>query len=171
MVEPEAGAPAELRAAEQTEEPTPRPKRLRRRRGKGSRAEIGETSIEPDSSPMVERPIDEEPPIAETHPVEEAKPKRRRSKKALEQPEAGGTEPSAAVTPPATPPPAETADRAAPSGNAPRKRRGKASAKAAPTIRETAAVEAVAVRVANNDTAADNEAGEPRRGWWQRTFG
>ena len=35
---------------------------------------------------MVERPIDEEPPIAETAPAEEPKPKRRRSKRPLPRP-------------------------------------------------------------------------------------
>ena len=43
-----------------------------------------QAEIEPGSSPMVERPIDDEPPIAQTEPAEEAKPKpkRARSKKA-----------------------------------------------------------------------------------------
>jgi ribonuclease E len=165
-VEPEEEASAQLRTEEQSEQPAPEPKRSRRRRGKGTRAEVGEASIEPDSSPMVERPIDEEPPIAEMHAVEEAKPRPRRSKKALEQTEAAVAEPSPVATPPA-----ETAIPAAATGKAPRKRRGSASAKAAPATRDTAAVEAVAVPAANNDTAADDEPGEPRRGWWQRTFG
>src|SRR5690348_2836501 len=46
-------------------------KRRRRRRGKkGGEAIAAEAAVEPESSPMVERPIDEEPPIAETEPAE-----------------------------------------------------------------------------------------------------
>src|SRR5690348_4022428 len=75
--EPEAPAPAEAAPEGQGG------KRRRRRRGKkGAEAGAPETAVEPESSPMVERPIDEEPPIAETEAVEQTKPKRRRSKKA-----------------------------------------------------------------------------------------
>src|SRR5205085_389312 len=65
--------------------------RRRRRRGGrgGASTDVEETSgeprIEPDSSPMVERPIDEEPAIAETERAEAPqpdKPKRGRRKKA-----------------------------------------------------------------------------------------
>ena len=68
-----------------------RPAKGRRRRGgrKAAGAEA-EAPVEPDSSPMVERPTDEEPPIADTAPVEEVKPKRRRSKKAVVEAESRG---------------------------------------------------------------------------------
>src|SRR6185312_14681005 len=59
--------------------------RRRRRRGRGGRVEVQEASVEADSSPMVERPIDEEPPTAETEAAEEPQPapaKRGRAKKA-----------------------------------------------------------------------------------------
>jgi ribonuclease E len=49
-----------------------------------------------------------------------------------------------------------------------RKRRTKA--KAEPEQPEPVAEESAILSAANNDTAAD-AAGEPRRGWWQRTFG
>jgi len=138
-------------------------KRRRRRRG-GKAAETAveaesEPAVEPQSSPMVERPIDEEPAIAETQPAEEPKPKRPRSKKAAPASEVAVTEPA-----PAEAPPAETADQAAAPAKAPRKRRSKA------TKAETPAEEAVAVPAANNDTVEDSAA-EPRRGWWQKTFG
>jgi ribonuclease E len=156
--EAEAEAPAPEAAAD--EEASPEPKRRRRRRGKGDRADAPEAVVEPDSSPMVERPVDEEPPIAETKPAEEAKPKRRtRSKKAV------AAEAAIEVVEPAPPeaPPAETADQAAPPAKAPRKRKTKA--------KEPEPAEAAAA----NDTAEDgelDESGEPRRGgWWQRTFG
>jgi ribonuclease E len=139
-------------------------KRRRRRRGrKGpeSAAEgADEAIVEPESSPMVERPTDEEQPIAETAPAEEPKPKRRRSKKAAEA--------EIAVVEPAPPeaPPAETAEESAEPTKPARKRRTKAEEveKAEPVV------EAAAVPAANNDTAADGDS-EPRRGWWQKTFG
>jgi ribonuclease E len=95
---------------------------------------------------MVERPIDEEPPIAETEAVEEAKPKGRRRKAA--KPEA---ESPAEEAPPVKPAP---------------KRRAKSGAKS-----KAAASESVPP-AANEDTAETaDESGEPRRGWWQKTFG
>lgn len=119
-------------------------------------------AVEPASSPMVERPIDEEPPIAETAPAKEAKPKGRRRRKA-------GTPEVEALVPepaPADAPPAETADEAAKPAKPARGRKRKAdTVSASEPISEPAAVPA-----ANNDTAVD-ENGEPRRGWWQRTFG
>jgi ribonuclease E len=130
-------------------------KRRRRRRGRKGTEVAAEPVVEPESSPMVERPIDEEPPIAETEPAEEAKPKRRRSKKA-----AAAEEPA-----PAEAPPAETADQEAKPA-----RKRKAKAKPVPETAEPAAEEPAGVPAANNDTAAD-ASGEPRRGWWQRTFG
>ena len=136
--------------------------RRRRRRGRrGGAAAEGE--VAPDSSPMVERPIDEEPPIAETQPAEEPQPeapKRARRKKPA-------TEAAVTVAEPAPPeaPPAETAEQAAAPEKPARKRRSK---KAEAELAETAP-QPIPVPAANNDTTEDN--GEPRRGWWQRTFG
>ena len=140
-------------------------KRRRRRRGKKVEdAAAEELVVEPDSSPMVERPVDEEPPIAETPPAEEPqpKPKRRRAKKAEAEAEAAVVEPA-----PAEAPPTETADPAAEPEKPARKRRSKTKepAEAAPGKEEP-----VNVAAANNDTAEDSGS-EPRRGWWQRTFG
>jgi len=140
-------------------------KRRRRRRGKkGGEAIAAEAAIEPESSPMVERPIDEEPPIAEMQATEEAKPKRRRTKKAAA--EAGATVPEPA---PAEAPPAETADQAAEPAKPARKRRSKAKEQAEPV--ESPPSEPASMPAANNDTAEESGT-EPRRsGWWQRTFG
>jgi ribonuclease E len=144
-------------------------KRRRRRRGRKAGEAAAESAsepvIEPESSPMVERPIDEEPPIAETQAPEEPqpKPKRRRSKKVSSDAEIAVPEPA-----PAEAPPAETAEEAAPATKPARKRRSKA--KPGSEEAQAAADEAVSVPAANNDTAAEN-GGEPRRGWWQRTFG
>jgi ribonuclease E len=159
-----------IAAEEQPEQAEPAPeeaeggKRRRRRRGRKTGQTTGEQPseavIEPESSPMVERPIDEEVPIAETAPAEEAKPKRRRTKKAAAEAEVAVPEPA-----PAQAPPAETADQAAPATKPARKRKTKANA-----AEEAASEEAVGLPAANNDTAVDAD-GEPRRGWWQRTFG
>ncbi|HYX45710.1 MAG TPA: ribonuclease E/G [Sphingomicrobium sp.] len=144
-------------------------RRSRRRGRKGAEPALeapAESAVEPDSSPMIERPIDEEAPIAETEASEEpseAKPKRRRSRKAAEA-EVAVTEPA-----PAEAPPAETADQAEEPAKPVRKRRSK-KAEAETQSSETAAEEPVSVPPANNDTAADSGS-EPRRGWWQRTFG
>jgi ribonuclease E len=112
---------------------------------------------------MVERPVDEEPPIADTAPAaEEAAPaKRGRRKKAAVEAEVTAPEPA-----PAESPPAETVGEDAPAEKPARKGRSK-KAKPEPAP----AMEAVAVPAANNDLADENP-DEPRRsGWWQRTFG
>jgi ribonuclease E len=183
----DAGEALALEAAEEpdsaqmeaTERPVEEPRgegRRRRRRGrKPAAGEAEATTAEPaaaeiiaaDSSPMVERPIEAEPPIAETEAVEEvqpAAPKRGRRKKAAVEAEVTVPEPA-----PAEAPPAETAEQAATAEKPARKRRSKkaeAEAAAAPS-----ADEPIPVPAANNDTAEEAD-GEPRRsGWWQRTFG
>jgi ribonuclease E len=165
-VESEPAGTAEPEAAAADEGAPAKSRRRRRRRGAGAAEtpEAAEAVVEPDSSPMVERPIDEEPPIAETQAAEEPKPKRRRAKKAAPEAEVAVTEPA-----PAEAPPAETADQEAPPAKPARKRRSKAAPAAAPEP-EVAAAEPSHQPPANNDTA-EEEGGEPRRGWWQRTFG
>jgi ribonuclease E len=130
----------------------------RRRRSRKPAAAAEQAVVEPDSSPMVERPIDEEPPIAQTQPAEEAKPKRRRSKKVTTEVEVALAEPAPVEAP------AQTAEDATPVKPA-RKRASKSGAKPA-----AEPVEAADLPAANNDTAAEGE-GARRSGWWQRTFG
>jgi len=160
VAEPEVSADEPRDEEPRSEEPREGGKRRRRRRGRGG----GSAELAPDSSPMVERPIEDEPPIAETQPVEEPQPKKRRSRKSA------ATEAEVAVTEPAPPeaPPAETAEDTAP---APKARRGRGK-KAAAEIEPPAAAEPAPPPPANNDVADDDDSGEPRRsGWWQRTFG
>ena len=146
-----------------SDEPREGGKRRRRRRGRGPSSELPEVAVEPDSSPMIERPIDEEPPIAETRPVEEPQPKRRRSRKSAAEAEIAVPEPA-----PAEAPPAETAEEEQP---APKPRRGRAKKTVSADAETTDASEPTLPPPANNDTAED-ASGEPRRsGWWQRTFG
>jgi ribonuclease E len=162
VAEPEVEA-AETEA--RADEPREGGRRRRRRRGRGgSDEEAGGAAVEPDSSPMAERPTSEEPPIAETEPAEEpasAPAKRGRRKKATADAEA-------VAEPAVTEAPAETAEQPAPSEKPARKRRSKKAD--AVEAEATAASEPVPVPAANNDTAEDAD-GEPRRGWWQRTFG
>jgi ribonuclease E len=152
---------------EAAEEPTAAPAKRRRRRGRKGGPKAEEPTVAPDSSPMVERPVDEEPPIAETEAKEEPKPaKRRRSKKAA--PEAEVTVPEPA---PADAPPAESADEAETEAKpAARTRRTKAKSKDEPTSPAEPEAGPTPIPAANNDVA-DDSSGEPRRGWWQRTFG
>ena len=158
----QAETPADV---ERGDEPSEGSKRRRRRRGRGgASAEVAEAVVEPDSSPMVERPIEDEPPIAETQPAEEPQPKRRRSRKpAAAEAEAAAPEPA-----PADAPPAETAEAEQP---APKPRRGRGKKATAAEADPNPAPEPSPPPPANNDTA-DDDADEPRRsGWWQRTFG
>jgi ribonuclease E len=133
-----------------------KPKKGRRRR-KPKSAKAAE--VQPDSSPMVERPTDEEPPIAETEAPAEAQPKKRSRRKKKEEPEVTAAieipEPA-----PAHAPPAETSGE-----EKPKRRTRKAKPKG-----EDKPSGAIAVPSADNDSNG-GEAGEPRRGWWQRTFG
>jgi ribonuclease E len=91
----EAGEPVAIEAAEEpadneeapepvAEEPREGGQRRQRRRGRGgASAEAAEAAVEPDSSPMVETPVEAEPPIAETEAPAEPQPKKRRSRKAV----------------------------------------------------------------------------------------
>ena len=169
QAEQEAPAVAEEESTAEEAEAAPAEsqggKRRRRRRGKkGAEDGVAEAVIEPESSPMVERPIDDEPPIAEIEAAEEAKPKRRRGKKASIATATAVSEPA-----PAEAPPGETAEQAAEPAKPARKRRSKA--KEPIEALEGAPSEPPSAPAANNDTAEES-GNEPRRsGWWQRTFG
>jgi len=171
----EAGEAIALEAAGETpasdevaetvaEEPSEGGKRRRRRRVRGGAStETAEDAVEPDSSPMVETPVEAQPPIADTEAPAEPQPKKRRSRKAVADVEAT-PEPA-----PAEAPPAETAEEEKPAAR-PRRGRGKKVAAAEPEA--AASEEPAPPPPANNDTADDDGSDEPRRsGWWQRTFG
>jgi ribonuclease E len=163
----ESEEPAEApEEAGRTEEAAAEPgKRRRRRRGrKGAEPVETTAAVEADSSPMVERPIAEEPPIAEVEAKAEAEPALSKA----EGPKRRGRKKAAAEAEPTPPPevqaapPADASDEPAKPAKAPRKRRGKAA-------EESAEAAPVTTPEANNDT---DESGEPlRSGWWQRTFG
>ncbi len=154
----ESGTPAEPEPepAEAGDEPAEKAKKGRRRRKRPAEP----SDVEPDSSPMVERPVDEEPAIAETEAPAEAQPKPRRSRKK----KAEADEPA-----PPEAPPAETAGEE--QAIAKPKRRTKAKAKDEPAAKVAGPEEGTAVPEADNDANGGDASGEPRRGWWQRTFG
>jgi ribonuclease E len=162
--EPVPGPEEEAEAS--TGEAAPERTRRRRRRGRRSGSQAGPVAeatdavAETGSSPMIDTPTAEEPPIAEAAAPEEVTPKRRRSRKAA-LPEAVIEEAAPIETHPSEP-----SDEATPAAKPARKRRSKAT-KAAEAESVT---EPVSIPAANNDTS-DDETGEPRRGWWQRTFG
>jgi ribonuclease E len=166
----ETAEPAAEESVSPAEEPAAGPgPRKRRRRGRKT-AEVGEAeavedAVSPDSSPMVERPIDEEPPIAETEAAEEPKPKARRRPRAAAA--KAGT--PVAEPAPADAPPAETAESEEAPAKPARKRRTKPAAE--PALAEAQPKPAEPALAASNDEAAPDESGEPRRGWWQNTFG
>ena len=156
-------------------EPTPAPKRTRRRPSARAKVEAAAdaTPAEPvtveagDAAPIV-TPEPVEAPVVEAEPVAEApKPKRTRRRKA-------DAEPAVAEEAPA-PAPAEAEAAPAPKKRrAPRRKAVEAEVEAveAAPAPEPAAPEPVAAEpVAAEDAAADGENPTPRRGWWQRTFG
>jgi len=144
-------------------------RRRRRRRGRSGAAiapETADEAIAPDSSPMAERPVDEDLPIADTAAVEEPQPapaKRTRRKKVAAESELTVPEPA-----PTEAPMADTIDEVAPAEKPARKRRSKKEEAEPEPERAT---EPVPLPAAHND-AAEEPSDEPRRsGWWQRTFG
>lgn len=170
-VEAEAGeaeAVAEAPIAEEAPAEVEAPK-------KGRRRPKAREAVEPVASePVAEAPVVEAPAEAEAVP---AKPKRARRKKA------DAAEAEAVVAAPEPEPVVEAVE--APAEEAPAKpkraRRAKAAASeaAAPEsiTEEAPAVALIEDGAAPADDAAGGidpdpgEAGSPRRGWWQRTFG
>jgi len=170
-------------------------KRTRRRRGRkpaGGTVTEASAEVETDSSPMVERPLNQEPAIAETEAAvepfeqpeasaeEAAAPRARRRPRARKPTEGKAPDAKTAKAKPAAK--AEPAPEPEPEPTKPsRKRRTKAreTAEASTAEGPSPAPEATAARAKpptpDNDSAmADmgmDADGEPRRGWWQRTFG
>lgn len=156
-LEPQDAAPAEEAA----------PKGRRR-----PRARKGDVAAAPAPAP-VEAPVAAvEEIVAPAEPAaEEPKPRRGRRKKveAVEAAEPDAGEPAVALEVEAEAAPVEVPVAA----EAP-KRRSRARAKAAPgEAADVVAAPAEAETIGADDSASDEEgeAGSPRRGWWQRTFG
>ncbi|MFC3096384.1 Rne/Rng family ribonuclease [Alteraurantiacibacter palmitatis] len=168
--------PAAAVEAESTGEPAAveKPKRKRAPRKKAGDAEAGAE----EAAPAISQEAAAVENTVEDAPVETAKPKRTRRKKAdVSESEAAApaveSEMAAAEAPaePAKPKrtrrkKTETADTKAAEPVAAVDEPA-AEAQAAPVAQDTVQ----AANDANGSAEANTEAGEPRRGWWQRTFG
>jgi ribonuclease E len=176
--EPAAEVSDEVPAEQlEQEEAAPSGDRKRRRR-RGKRSDVGaevqteESAVEPDSSPMVERPVEDELPIAEVEAPAEPEPKRRRSRARAKPAEAAEVVDAVVVEPvpqAETDVTAETTEEPKPAKPA-RKSRAKKAKDEAPAAEPQADADAP-VPTADNDEADDGSGEGPRRGWWQRTFG
>ncbi|MDZ3830620.1 MAG: ribonuclease E/G [Sphingopyxis sp.] len=177
--------------AEEAVEAEAKPKR--RRGGRGRKAKPAEAEAAPEAEAAAEAPVDAAPEVAaetvaEAAPAEdapaEAKPKRKRAPRKTKAALAAEAEAAAAAATdeaPATETVAtetETAPAAeeAPAKPAPKKRASRSKKAAAAAAPEAEAAAAEAPVAAEGDAVAaeagdDAPAGEPRRGWWQRTFG
>ncbi|QUM72538.1 Rne/Rng family ribonuclease [Sphingopyxis granuli] len=182
-VEPaEAEAPAQAPADEAEAKPR------RRRGGRGrKKAEATDEGVTEAAPVEAEAPEAEAPePVAVTveaeaeAPAAEEKPKRKRApRKPKAAPAEAAAEAEATDAPAAAPeatPPVEAEAKPAPKKRATRSKKAVAAAEAAPAEAAEAPVaaperEAEPATVADGDDAVDEATGEPRRGWWQRTFG
>ena len=153
--------PVEPEAQPEQAAATDKPKRRRRRRGgvaaSGETPEVDLTTLEipPEAPPAVDEPVGQEP----SAPASEAEPQPK--------PKRGGRRTKAAEPVAAKP---EHAPPAGQSEEKPKRRTRKAKAAEATPANAPQAPESAPTPNADNDSAAEQE-GEPRRGWWQRTFG
>ncbi|HEV7312184.1 ribonuclease E/G [Sphingopyxis sp.] len=159
-------------------EAKPRRRRGGRGRKKADTVETAdETAAEAEAAPV--EAVEAVEAVAEEAPVAEEKPKRKRAPrktKAAAAAEAAAAEAETVVA--EAPVEAAAAEAEAPAAEAepakpaPKKRASRAkkavAAEAAPEAAATREAEPVA---ANGDEEGESPDGEPRRGWWQRTFG
>ncbi|MCW5645666.1 MAG: ribonuclease E/G [Sphingopyxis sp.] len=169
-------APEGTDEAAEAEAAEAKPRRRRGGRGR-KKADTAETvddgAAESEAEPVAGAVAAE--PVADDAPATEEKPKRKRAPrkaKAAAEAEASETAQTAeAVAPVETTVAAEEVE-AEPAKPAPKKRASRAkkavAAEAAPDAVTTGEAEPVAADGDAGDTGPD---GEPRRGWWQRTFG
>ncbi|MDP9421720.1 MAG: Rne/Rng family ribonuclease [Pseudomonadota bacterium] len=164
-------------------------KKSRRRRGGRGRREVGEAAvgteaageIAPDEPPMADLPIAEEPAPAEAGAAAEEKPvpseaegpktrRRPRARQKLEDEAAAATPPAAqAITVANAAKEALPEDEEAAEEKPKRKTRARKKVDDAPVEPKPAAKKAVATPTP--EPSNEDAPGEPRRGWWQRTFG
>jgi ribonuclease E len=176
-------APVEaVEAASETDAVEAEAKPRRRRGGRGRKKAdaidgADEAAVEAEAAPVAE--VEAAEPVAGEAPAPEEKPKRKRApRKTKAETEAAKAAAEAADAPApveaaAAEPEAIVAEaEAEPAKPAPKKRASRAkkavAAEAAPEAAATREAEPVA---ANGDDEGEGEGGEPRRGWWQRTFG
>jgi ribonuclease E len=162
----EEAAPVEAEAAE---------KKPRRRGGRGRKKAEDAVVVEAEEAAPAEAAAE---PVAEDAPAAEEKPKRKRAPRKTKAAAAAAAEAEAAAAVEAPVAEAPAAEEAAPveaevAKPAPKKRASRAKKVAEPApeaVAEPAATdgEPVAAEAGDGEIGPD---GEPRRGWWQRTFG
>ena len=177
---PEAESVTEAEAAEAEQA---KPKTRRSRGGRGRKKVVAEAEAAEASAPAVEEApaVEAEAapePVADAEPAAEEKPKRKRAPRKTKAAAAAEAEAAPAVEAPAPEADAEPE----PAKPAPKKRVSRArkkveaepapEAEAEPAAAAEAAAEPVAAEAsAEPEAGEDAPEGEPRRGWWQRTFG
>ncbi|RYD43280.1 MAG: ribonuclease E/G [Sphingomonadales bacterium] len=180
------GTPAETVetvAEADAEEAEAKPRRRRGGRGRKPKADavdaVDGERAEPEAAAPVD--VDAAEPVAEEAPAAEEKPKRKRAPRKTKAAAAAEAEAEAAETTEAVVEAVEAAPvveaatpepEAEPAKPAPKKRASRAkkavAADAAPEAATTRDADPVA---ANGEEDGVGPDGEPRRGWWQRTFG
>ncbi len=153
-----------------------KPRRRRGGRGRKPKADAVEgENGDAEAAAPVEAETEVAAPVADEEPAAEEKPKRKRAPRKTKAAIAAEAEAEAAAVEAA--PEAEVAvveaePEAEPAKPAPKKRASRAkkavAAEAAPEAATTGDAEPVAADGGEGSGGAD---GEPRRGWWQRTFG
>jgi ribonuclease E len=171
-------APVEaVEAAPETDAEDAEAKPRRRRGGRGRKKADAvdgaeEAAVEVEAAPV--EVVEAAEPVAEEAPAAEEKPKRKRApRKTKAAAEAEAAETVAEVVEAVEDAPVVEAEpEAEPAKPAPKKRASRAkkaaASEAAPEEATTRDAEPVA---ANGDEGGEGPDGEPRRGWWQRTFG
>jgi ribonuclease E len=168
-------APAEATAETDADTADAKPRRRRGGRGRKKADAVDaadEAAVADEPAAPVEAEVTE--PVADDAPAAEEKPKRKRAPRKTKAAAAAEAAEAAEAAPEAVEPApvAETEAEAEPAKPAPKKRASRAkkavAAEAAPEASATREAEPVAADAEDNGVGPD---GEPRRGWWQRTFG
>jgi ribonuclease E len=166
-------APAEATAETDAETADAKPRRRRGGRGR-KKADavdaVDEAVVTDEAAEQVETAVAE--PVADDAPAAEEKPKRKRAPRKTKAAAAAEAAGAAEAAPEAVEPEPAAETEAESAKPAPKKRASRAkkavAAEAAPEAAATREAEPVAADAEENGVGPD---GEPRRGWWQRTFG
>ncbi|MBL9067888.1 MAG: ribonuclease E/G [Sphingopyxis sp.] len=161
-------APVEAETDAEAAEAKPRRRRGGRGRKKADAVDAAdEAAVTDEAAAQVETAVTE--PVADDAPAAEEKPKRKRAPRKTK---AAAAAEAAEAAPEAVEPEPVAEAEAEPAKPAPKKRASRAkkavAAEAAPEAAATREAEPVAADAEENGVGPD---GEPRRGWWQRTFG
>ncbi|HEV2597654.1 ribonuclease E/G [Sphingopyxis sp.] len=163
-------APAEDAVEAEAEEADAKPRRRRGGRGR-KKADAVETADE--VAAEAEAPaevVEAAEPVAEEAPVAEEKPKRKRAPRKTKAAAAAEAEATETAEAPALEAPAPEAAEAEPEPAKPAPKKRASRAKKA-VAAEAAAEPATAGEAEPVAAEGEGPDGEPRRGWWQRTFG